>query len=472
MSDENMNGFDNETDALFVSAQKKKQAEDESKRKAAEEQAKREAAEAEIRRMEAEVEERRKRAEEEKKALEESEKAAKAAPAKKNEEKAEPVKKESGKPGIPKMAFIIGGALIAVIAIVLIIVLGSKGKKAVNTEEVAFDGEYVTTASNVKLTLKYPKSVFTGEVTEKSEDGRSTISLGESKVADANFIIAYSDVKKGTENALYQLAKRSKEMPDVGKTLVEALDGGKIIEESIPDDAQNPKDPAYKCKFTSDTTSGQLASWFVYDENDELCMVTAIVTEKAKEPDNSVKLCDKFIENNTERAALGIGANPPASEDMDGMIRLEEAHLGIPVPSKTFEQVEDGTWVDNNGAVITVGLQETDLTEDIIDENKAEFQETLKEMVDEIVAAGDEHFQDVQLSTGRIIPQYYCGYEADVTSKLEGVIPYRIKFELSFWRDVKTEKWYILTFEVCYPTKNSDVYEPMIQKALGNKIDL
>ncbi len=72
MSDENMTNTE-ETAALFVSAQKKKKAEEEAKKKAAEEQARREAAEAEVRRMEQEVEERKRKAEEERIALEKAE---------------------------------------------------------------------------------------------------------------------------------------------------------------------------------------------------------------------------------------------------------------------------------------------------------------------------------------------------------------------------------------------------------------
>ena len=73
MSDEIMNNENGEeTAALFVSSQKKKQAEEEARKKAEAEQAKRDAAEAEVRRMEAEVEERKRKAEEEKQALEEA----------------------------------------------------------------------------------------------------------------------------------------------------------------------------------------------------------------------------------------------------------------------------------------------------------------------------------------------------------------------------------------------------------------
>ena len=70
MSDENYNN--EETQALFVSTQKKKQAEEEARVRAEEEKARRDAAEAEVARMEQELEERKRRAEEERRALEQA----------------------------------------------------------------------------------------------------------------------------------------------------------------------------------------------------------------------------------------------------------------------------------------------------------------------------------------------------------------------------------------------------------------
>ena len=147
MSDDLRNNGGEETAALFVSAQKKKQAEEEARKKAEEERARREAAEEEVRRMEAEVEERRRRAEEKQRALEEAEK--------KQQKQLERLKKKKtdmdgmtggaqGQKGAggagfiehirsrltPKMLIIIGSAIAAfvVVLIVVIVLVSGSGK--------------------------------------------------------------------------------------------------------------------------------------------------------------------------------------------------------------------------------------------------------------------------------------------------------------------------------------------------------
>ena len=137
MSDENYNSNE-ETQALFVSTQKKKQAAEEARKRAEAEQAKRDAAEAEVRRMEQEVEERKRKAEEERQALEQAAREAEAANASQvdklkakvntavNTDAIKTMAKEKtvtvGKSKVPLFAAI-GAALVVVILVAVLIAL-------------------------------------------------------------------------------------------------------------------------------------------------------------------------------------------------------------------------------------------------------------------------------------------------------------------------------------------------------------
>lgn len=223
-----------ETAALFVSAAKKKKAEEEARRKAEEEQARREAEEAEVRRMEAEVEERKRKAEEERLALEEAEKAQQAemqrlkaekareaarieaearakarAKTKAKEERA--AKVANGASSIveklknPKILAIIGGAaaLIVVLIVVLVVVTGgkddddddtdkkSRAKKQVEEVEDEYpedeypeDGgelggweEYLCSKQDLQVPVSYPASSYSApeEVSDPSDPSDITL---------------------------------------------------------------------------------------------------------------------------------------------------------------------------------------------------------------------------------------------------------------------------------------------------------
>ena len=179
MSDEIMNNENGEeTAALFVSSQKKKQAEEEARKKAEAEQAKRDAAEAEVRRMEAEVEERKRKAEEEKQALEEAAKQAEAEKANvvdklKSSVDVEEIKskvKEKTE-GKPKLPIFIGAGVAAVVIIALILVFALKGKGGkIDFETLEFAKEYTVAEENYGITVKYPESLYTALTEEKQED--------------------------------------------------------------------------------------------------------------------------------------------------------------------------------------------------------------------------------------------------------------------------------------------------------------
>ena len=196
MSEENYNSNE-ETQALFVSTQKKKQAEEEARKKAEAEQAKRDAAEAEVRRMEQEVEERKRKAEEERQALEQAAREAEAANASQvdklkakvntavntvNTDAIKTMAKEKtvtvGKSKIPLFAAI-GAALVVVILVAVFVLKGRGGSSkaaAIDPATLEFNKEYATTTEGVNLKFFYPESLYTN-VTEEGDADTVEISF-------------------------------------------------------------------------------------------------------------------------------------------------------------------------------------------------------------------------------------------------------------------------------------------------------
>ena len=189
MSDENLNNNE-ETQALFVSAQKRKQAEEEARKKAEAEQAKLDAAEAEVRRMEQEVEERKRKAEEERQALEQAAKDAEAANANQvdklkaavnsavNTEAIKTMAREKtvGKSKVPLFAAI-GAGLVVVILIAVFALKGKGGKaEAIDYSTIEFAKEYATTADGVGLKFFYPEALY-AQVTEEGDAETDKLTL-------------------------------------------------------------------------------------------------------------------------------------------------------------------------------------------------------------------------------------------------------------------------------------------------------
>lgn len=367
MSDENLNNNtagSEETAALFVSAQKRKQAQAEAAKRAAEEQAQREAAEAEVRRMEAEVEERRRKAEEEQKALEE---------ARQNMDTHKDVTTasvimegalsklpESVRKRLPLYLGIAGAVLVALIVVIVIIATG--GKK-INYESLQCTGEYMSEEEGYGVKLYYPDSVYT-EITEEDNENWRVIQFRSDNKKAPDMDVQIIPLGKSVQ----QLQFASDEAVLSFQTLEDALEdeGDVEVEQSVDlTDLGSNESGKYITKFTAndeETKKAQaVASWFETTESGEVAMVSMNCSEeKAKTVDNVVAMRDLVSGKNDSDAVSLPGKNAPTTFDWDGSIEIKDLKMNMPVPKDSYQMVKTSqeygdVYCDQNGAIIIVG---------------------------------------------------------------------------------------------------------------------
>ena len=482
MSDEMNTNNGEETAALFVSSQKKKQAEEEARKKAEAEQAKRDAAEAEVRRMEAEVEERRRKAEEERLALEEAARQAEAEKANVAEKikasvdveeiKSKVKEKTQGKPKLP---ILIGAGAAAVVIIVLIVVLAIKGKgSAIDFETLEFAKEYtVTDENNATVTFTYPESVYT-EIEESEEEAYKTIILSPEKGKNPIMSVIVSDpiLEKGvsgvvsaktTESLFEELVKRM-------------LEGYDVSDEKLTDmSAETPGKYYYDCLIKPDEKSvGAVTSWIEPNSNgDDVCVI-GMFMDKGEDATNVTRLRDIFEEKNSDNALKLPGANPPASADTDGMLEIDAMHMGIIVPKDRFSLLssddESIFWADDNGAIYSIIFKEAQFDFDMANEHLDEVQPMLKDLAES--AAGLKGLPNLDsrmfLSDSWISNLRYRSEYKDI---LGDVTYWEANFS-SMWRDVRTNKYYIYDLVLMAPNSNQDIYKQLFDKAIDRLQDI
>lgn len=490
MSDDlNMNNGE-ETAALFVSSQKKKQAEEEARIKAEAEQAKRDAAEAEVRRMEAEVEERKRKAEEERLALEEAARAAEAKKAnvadklkasvnvdeiKSNMEEIKSKVKDKTE-GKPKLPIYIGAGAAAVLIIVMILVFALKGKGGkIDLETLEFAKEYTVTNEDSSVTFYYPESLYTG-FAETEKDGSKTLveaepdskktpalsiqvstplfSAGESAVASA----------KGVQSIITELAAKS-------------MEGYNVSEEKTGDvSAQAPGKYFYDA--TGSDSEGNMiavATWLEPDSNGNIVAVEAAFTEKTTDASNVNALRDKFEEKNSDNAFKIPGANPPASVETDGALELDEMHFGVVVPKDRFKKLDEDVetidmWADDNGAIYAVVYKELEINQEYVWEHPDETRPKLEELVES--GAGVIGLPDLD-SRMKINDSWPGDYKYNAKYKdVFGGVTYIEWNHSSYWTDERTQKYYIYDLVLLAPEANEDVYGQLFEKGWDRLQDL
>ena len=481
MSDEMNTNNTEETAALFVSSQKKKQAEEEARKKAEAEQAKRDAAEAEVRRMEAEVEERKRKAEEEKRALEEA--AAKQAEAEKtnvaekikasvnvDEIKSKVKEKTEGKSKLP---IFIGAGVAAVAIIVLIIVLVVKGKKsAVDFETLEFAKELtVTGENNATVTLAYPESVFP-EVSEvEGEAYKGYVSDPEKSPA---MMVYVSDpaFERGTSG----IASAKTTETIFSDFVKEFLSEFKASDEKGTDlSADTPGKYYYDCTLTSDDgKTGAATAWLEPDSNGDSVVVVGIFTEKGTDPVNSIKLRDMFEEKNSDDALMIPGANPPASADTDGMLEIDAMHMGVIVPKDRFHLLSADDelmwWADDNGAIYSIAYKEAEFDFDMASAHLDEVQPMLKNLTETAAGLKGLPNLDSRMFLSDSWPhnlKYYSEYK-----DILGDITYWEGNFSSMWHDVRTDKYYIYDLVLMAPESNKDIYKQLFDKGIDRLQDI
>ncbi len=488
MSDEILQNQENdETAALFVSAQKKKKAEEEARKKAEEEKAKREAAEAEVKRMEMEVEERKKRAEEEKLALEKAAEEAKNAQASAPvSAPVEPVKTVSAKAvDKSKMPIFIGaGAAAVVVIIIAIFLLKGKGD-SVDYASLNMNAEYTSKASGYDIKFAYPDSLYP-EVTENKTDDALQILFkpGSKSSVITDVVVSPLHNDKGeqvkTDSIAFRAHDMNKTLEEVTKPQLESLFPGLNITEQKDSGytVDNPGEYSLTYTFTSDQyKSGKGYAWVEPNSAGEYMVVLSCFA-KAKEDQEAVnKVQQTFADYNAKDAFAIPGANPPDSTEVDGMIEDNTTHMGLHVPKDRFTKWEHTTnyciWSDLNGAMIITCPIDTDIdfSDYSIDLDYEKIMDTLRKHGETGV---NSFFGDVEsrvlLSEEEIMDGAFA-YRAEYKDVIGGMT-YWERFQSGYWTDVRTGKHYFVQIITVVPEVNKDIYKSIFDKTLASLEDI
>lgn len=376
MSDENLNNNsnDDETMALFVSAQKKKKLEEEAKQKAAEEQARRDAAEAEVRRMELEVEERRRKAEEERRALEAEE-------AKKKEKRPKPEVKEEKpveKAGTsvidkvkqlftsnPKMKIYAGIGAAAVVAIVVLIIVLCSGSSKIVVDELDFGEKYAVKESAYDFEVAYPKKLFSDVTNAASvvdtDINDMVVHFGGNKTVDMNMAVIPFGIKKNFVS-LFGADELEFSLEDAADAIIDEYYKGATKSTGIPVDIYSGTSDKFVYKFDFFTAEGQkgyIIAWLRWNKSDLLDFVCVYGTGKAEDFETTEQLCKRFNKENSANTAVVPGTVSVKQLEADTAIEELEVTPQFSVPSSFFKidsTEENGSgmvvWGDENGAMI------------------------------------------------------------------------------------------------------------------------
>ncbi len=339
MGDENLNNSD-DTSLLFVSGQRKKQAEDEAKRKEEEEKARKESQEAEILRREAEMSKRKGKAEVLKQRLEKSEQ-------ERNKHK--------------KMNILLPVAIGIIAAFIVIIgaLVSPKPEKAY--EEVAeFNAEYTPNDAGYGIKLKYPDTVFEETTENPAGENLDIVFTTSGKDLSMNVLLAKTEIDKISKNIKWR------EINDKLKAdSLAFLQGAEIIEESgsIPEEIYTGT-YFYQCTYTKDGKSGAYYGWCAADAAGNVLVEGVDCKAGENDIESAVKLRDQFFQTNSENAIKVPGSYEPEDKEYKGRLKVDcPVKLNVPVPENMFTEVakysnDQGLWqewVDENGAIILVG---------------------------------------------------------------------------------------------------------------------
>ncbi len=513
MSDENMNSNQNEdTAALFVSAQKRKKAEEEERRRAEAEKAKRDAAEEEVRKMEQEVEERKRKAEEERRALEEAERekekqagltegikegikesAAKATQAAKAVQSGVAAKKE----GNNKLPLIIGIA-VAVVAVIIIAVFalkGGGGSKNVNLAEAEFNNEYLPNASGFDIRFKYPDGVF-ADVLEASDTDGVLLTFSPLNKKGVNVRVDISEIIAGNDLKLtvgkLGFAPTDKYLINIQQNAASLLEQclGKVdISNEATSDltSTSPGPLEYSCDFTSEEYgTGSLYSWMEPNTKGEYKLMSVVCHQVGGDSKAIADTCKLFAEKNKTDPLMVPGGSPmDANAALDSMLNINELHMGIPVPSGRFEQHPDLNeneghvmYSDKNGVSIWVDYTESTMDiEDLINFRDANF-ESIKNTAIEGGATKILNRTTEMVTSREFVgerrydgDEFLFAYHADFNDVIGGV-PYSERYYYEYWIDVKTEKPYFFCVVALTPTSSKGAYQNLFDNLLSNMKDI
>ena len=495
MSDENMTNNE-ETAALFVSAQRKKKAEEEAKKKAAEEQAKRDAAEAEVRRMEQEVEERKRKAEEERialekaeqeqaqkkaemeKALKESANAIKEAP--KAIKEAATEKKADIFTKFKKPILIGAGAIVAIIVIVMIISLG--GSKGVTFDGMTFGGEYISSNAAYDISINYPDAEYSG-IAEEQRDNGTLIHLNANNKCpiDADVFVTEPNekIKSLSIESLYtyRMDEVLEDLSVSAKAAFESIYGSAQVENEISTKFSDelPLDISYFFDYVSDETgkAGSCFAILVPNSKGEIKMALYTFAEDAETYDDVNKMASLFLDNNFEDCVKVPGSNPPSAGGASVDYTIDDIHLGFSLPD-TFVSKETGVdhtalYVDNNGAQLMIVYYECATDLETINADPDAYLELFHNNADE--AGYSEMLEDRKNISRSAVDGFFCASEDQYTGVRGGVNCWEVDNAM-VWIDGQTNVSYNLFYYAYAPEANKDVYAEIFGNAFKKAKDI
>lgn len=506
MSDENMNNNE-ETAALFVSAQRKKKAEEEAKKKAAEEQAKREAAEAEVRRMEQEVEERKRKAEEERIALEKAEQeraqrkaemekvikdsanAIKEAPNAIKESKvvkkaAEGVK-ETGNAvkgnNKTKLFIAIGAALAVVVAVVLIIVFAGSSPKEVSYDTIKADGVYASSNEEYSVQINYPEETYTG-VSEEAIDNGILIHFNENNscTVDADYYVIDLPEKYGDNSVAALLTYKTNELAnDFALATQNVLDKHMTIasiadEYLVGTEIELPSEFYYFFQFELDDskTRGRVYASMAPNSNGDVKILIGCFSEEAEDYQNVDNMATVFAESNFDQAVKVPGSDASGLKGNKAKQLVDDIHMSFQLPESFVRQDLEGgnasIFYDNNGAQMMVVFSEYTDDINVIDNDKEGFIELLHTNADQSGFANS--FEIRENISRETIENAYCGAKDEYKGIYGGINYWEVDYS-SIWLDETTQKVYTLFFYCAAPEANKADYAAVYEDVYSLKQD-
>ncbi len=472
MNDENLNNLGSEEAAsLFVSSQKKKQAEEEAARKAAEERARQEAAEAEVRRMEAEVEERKRKAEEERLRVEAAGKQLEAQKAYQAQQAAMGYQtKEKSPKSKLALSIGIGVAAVAVIAIVILVIVSGSKKGVVNYDELAIDAEYTLDKAGLDTKFYYPASIYEEVTEQESTDGkgvRLSFNSGHKKIP--NMLVTI--INRGLSVEDFQ-ANMPKEANDYLYSIREEYAGAnELSNEEVSSTTSG--EYGYRTTYISDALYGKVHAWYEVNESGNVIMVQVDCGADPDYMENTVALENLISQKNAVDAIKTPGANPPKTYDWDGTIGNEKFHTFMEVPKDRYKNImgrlNDFTYFgDDNGSVIYIGGEEIGayddisptLSEDFVDIYFDGFSMTAQE---QMVAGMD--FQERSLISEQTRPNggQTIDYMAEFKAKYNDIDYYEQDY---IYFTTYEDTVYAIYIAMLAPEENKDTYVDIFTKSL------
>ena len=515
MSEENINNTgEEETAALFVSAQKKKKAEEEARKKAEAEQAKRDAAEAEVRKMEQEVEERKRKAEEERIALEneqrERELQAKreASLAGNLKEKAGDIAEKAGDiagkagelavratnrseksseggggssseggagagSGNKTPLFIgIGVAVVALIAI-LVVVLGGKKGSNIDFANVNCNAEYKIQKEGYSTILYYPEELYKDITEEEKSDGSVSflsVSFGNANKKAPTFNVNVYNTASTPEAAQFACDTQA----DAIKNVATAYLGGRTIkDESVCDlTASNPGAYYYKATYEKDKESGAISSLFKVNDKGVLSVIIADFRVNGTDPAQAVAMRDLYESKNMANALKMPGGNPPTSYDWDGTMEFPEINFKLNVPKDRFKELGTSSgkthfFVDDNGCFVMLAADFYSTADDFgLTDAQLPAVMTAFEGMTEKGLSQNMDISSRMFLTKTETPYYGADFSAEYKDVINGV---------TYWEMDWVDLWvtdsndiYIFSMYIYAPENNKEQYKTIFEKAIKN----